>query len=190
MGSVPPATLNCPCASERPALSPTVTVTPASGLLGVPATTVPARSASWAWAAGRRERTAATAARSDFIVSSFRCRQLRWHQELLEAGAAVGVGDDGARQRHDILGPRDRATVDRERRDIARRLGPAHQFGVVDAEGPGQQVDLAAQFLFEDGLRFHQLLLGELLIGRRRQTLFLDLEVGMPEGMPLDVDQA
>src|SRR5580765_2710625 len=188
MGSLPPATLNFPCASVRTALSPTVTVTPASGRSLVASTTVPSRSVSWAWATGRRKRAAATTARNVFIVSSFHCRHLRWRQQRLEAGAAVGVGDDGARQRHDILGSGDGATVDRERRDIARRLGPARQFGVVDAEGPCQQVDLAAQLRFEDGLRFHQLVLGELLIGRRRQTLLLDLEVGMPEGMALDVD--
>ena len=41
MGSLPPATLNFPCASVRTALSPTVTVTPASGVLVVPSTTVP-----------------------------------------------------------------------------------------------------------------------------------------------------
>ena len=90
---------------------------------------------------------------------------------------------------HHLLGFAGITPIDTEGRNITSLGGSLFHLVVLDTEGPCQNIHLGAEPFFQDGLGSDELLVQLLLELLGLQFLFVLLEIGMPEGVPLQVKQ-
>src|SRR5579871_2574675 len=126
------------------------------------------------------------------VTSSIRFHQmvLTGLQETLQRAAAIRLDDHEPRQSHHALLARHDASFDGERGNIARSTGGLDELVIDNAEGPGEHVDACAELTLKHQAGPPQLIVDECRVLLRVETSLFHLEVRMPVGMRLDLDQA